>query len=138
MAGMSNYLEGQVFTHIFGTASFTKPAALAVALTTVAPTDTSTGATITEVGNSNNYSRVSLNPDDANWTVSSGSASNAVEIAFPQASGSWGTVTHVVILDSATHGAGNVMFYGSLSVSKAVTSGDVVKIPIGSLALTLD
>lgn len=141
MANMSNYLEGQLIGHLFRDLTFSKPSTLAIALCTASPNDASTGGTITEVANSNNYSRVELAPDDDNWAAISGNngtTSNSSAITFPTASGSWGTVTSVAILDSATHGAGNVLFYGDLSVSKSITSGDTFSFSIGALTVQID
>lgn len=141
MANMSNYLEGQLIGHLFRDLTFSKPSTLAIALCTASPNDASTGGTITEVANSNNYSRVELAPDDDNWAAISGNngtTSNSSAITFPTASGSWGTVTSVAILDSATHGAGNVLFYGDLTVSKSITSGDTFSFSIGALTIQID
>ena len=138
---MSNYLEGQLIGHLFRDLTFSKPSTLAIALCTASPNDASTGGTITEVANSNNYSRVELAPDDDNWAAISGNngtTSNSSAITFPTASGSWGTVTSVAILDSATHGAGNVLFYGDLTVSKSITSGDTFSFSIGALTIQID
>lgn len=140
MAGMSNYLENQLINHIFRTNSFTKPTTLAIALVTVDATDSSTGATITEVANSNNYSRQVLNPDDGNWADTAGgngTTSNLVAINFPTASGSWGEIVGVAICDSSVWGAGNVLLYGTLSVPKTVTNGDNFGFPIGNLIISL-
>ncbi len=140
MSAASDYLEGQIRAHIFRTASFTKPTVLAIALCTAAPTDASTGATIAEVPNSNAYARVSRNPLDANWTAASstdGLTDNAADITFPTATGSWGTITHFAILDSATHGAGNVLVWGALTASKTVGNGDVFKFNAGDLDVTV-
>ena len=138
MSQMSDYLEGQVRAHIFRTASFTKPTVLAVALCTAAPTDASTGATITEVSGGS-YARVQRDPLDANWTAASstdGLTDNAADITFPTATANWGTVTHVAILDSVTLGAGNVLLWGALDVSKVVNSGDTFKFLAGALNVT--
>lgn len=140
MAAMSDYLEVELIKHIFRTGSFTKPTVLAIALCTAATSDSQTGATITEVPNSNSYARQTLNPLDANWAATSGSdglTSNLAAITFPQATGSWGTITHVAIVDSATHGAGNVLFHGALTTSKAVSNGDTFSFQIGDLEITL-
>lgn len=136
MSQMSDYLEGQLRTHIFRTGSFTKPSVLAIALCTSAPTDASTGATLPEVANAGAYARQTLNPLDANWTApdaTGGLTDNAIAITFPTATASWGTVTHVAILDSATYGAGNMLFYGALDVAKTVNVGDTFKFAIGDL-----
>lgn len=140
MAAMSDYLEVELRKHIFRTGSFTKPTTLAIALLTAAPNDASTGATMTEVANSGSYARVTLNPLDANWSGASstdGLTDNVADITFPTATGNWGTVTHVAILDSATHGAGNILFHGALSASKTVNSGDTFKFLAGALDVTL-
>jgi len=136
---MSDFLEGQIRAHIFRTASFTKPTVLAIALCTAAPTDASTGATITEVANAGAYARQTLNPLDANWTApdtTGGLTDNASAITFPVATANWGTITHFVITDSATWGAGNVLFHGALTASKVVNTGDQIKFNIGDLDVT--
>lgn len=137
---MSNYLENELIKHIFRTGSFTKPTALGIALCTAASNDASTGATITEVANSNNYAREDVPPLDANWAATSGSnglTSNVAAITFNTASGSWGTVSDVAICDSATHGAGNLLFYGTLTASKAVGNGDTFQFGANNLTITL-
>lgn len=139
MSQMSDYLEGQIRAHVFRTATFTKPTVLAIALCTAAPTDASTGATITEVANAGAYARQTLNPLDANWTApdtTGGLTDNASAITFPAATANWGTVTHVAICSSATWGAGDVYLYGTLTVSKVVNSGDTFKFNIGDLDIT--
>jgi len=149
MANMSNYLENKLIDHIFRGTSYTAPSTLAVALCTAAPNDTSTGATITEVADSNGYERTELAPDDANWTDTAGgtdetssgttgTTSNAAAITFPTASGSWGTITHIAIVDSATHGAGNVLFWGELVTPKTITDQDTFSFSIGNLSVQLD
>jgi hypothetical protein len=140
MSQMSDWLEGQIRAHIFRTATFTKPTVIAIALCTALPDDTKTGATITEVTNANGYARQTLNPLDANWTAASatdGLTDNASAITFPTCTtATWGTVSHVAICDSATWGAGNMLFWGTLSVSKVVGVGDVFKFAIGDLDIT--
>ena len=141
MTSMTNYLEGQLIAHIFRTSSFTKPGAIAIALSTSAGLDTVTGASMSEVANSNNYSRVLVSPGDSNWAApvaNNGTTSNVGAITFPQASGSWGTVNSVVVVDSATYGAGNALFYGVLAVAKAVTSGDTFSFAAAALTIQLD
>jgi hypothetical protein len=149
MASMSNYLENKLIDHLFRSTSFSAPTTLAVALCTAAPDDTSTGATITEVANSGSYARTQLDAGTSNWantqasgtgasSGTGGTTSNSSTITFPTASGSWGTVTHIAIVDSATHGAGNVLFWGALSVSKTVSSGDIFTVAANQLTVQAD
>lgn len=149
MAHMSNYLENKLIDHIFRGASYTAPTTIAIALCTSAPTDTSTGATIAEVSNSNNYNRVVINPSSTNWldtaggtagtsSGSTGTTSNGVTITFPTASGSWGTITHLAILDSEVYGAGNVLFWGALATSKTITDQDTFSFNTSNLSVQID
>lgn len=139
MSAMSDYFEQQVRTHLARTGSWTKPTALAFALATAATTDAQTGSTLTEVSNSNNYGRENLNPLDANWTAASstdGLTDNASDVTFGTASGSWGTITHVMLADSGTYGSGNSYVHGALTASKAVGTNDVFKFATGDFDIT--
>lgn len=95
MASMSNYLENKLIDHLFRTTTFSQPSVIAIALCTAAPTDASTGATITEVSGGD-YARQTLNPSNSNWTATQGGTSgassgtggttdNASAIVFPTA-----------------------------------------------------
>lgn len=135
MASMSDFLEGQLRAHIFRTASFTKPTALGIALFTAAPSDAGGGTEVT----GGSYARVNVAPLDANWTAASatdGETDNAAAITFPTATADWGTVTHVGIYDATT--AGNLLFWGALTASKVVSSGDTFSFAIGALTVTFD
>lgn len=92
------------------------------------------------------YARAQLNPSASNWlstqgntaAISSGTGgttSNNSTITFTTATGSWGTVVGLAICDAATNG--NILFYGTLSVNKTVSSGDTVQISTGQLVVTL-
>lgn len=138
MSAMSDYLEDKFRRHIFKATSYTMPTVLAIALHTSDPTDT--GSTATEVANSNAYARTTLNPSaGSNWTLDgtdNGKVTNASDITFPTATGSWGTITHVGIWDSATYGGGNMLFSGALTASKTIGNGDVFKFLTGDLSIT--
>lgn len=136
MAGsFSDYLEDELLDHVFGGADYSRPGTLYIALCTTAPTDASTGSTIVEPSG-NNYSRKAVTNNSTNFPASSGGAkANGAAITFDAASGSWGTITHFAIVDASS--AGNVLGWGDLAVSKAVSSGDTVSFAIGDLDITL-
>lgn len=114
---MSTYLANKILDHILKTASYTAPTHIAVALSTANPTDDGSG--LAEVADSNNYSRTTCDV----WDVAvNGASANTAAITTPVASGSWGTISHTALFDSATHGAGNMLMYGSVSPSQAVTT----------------
>jgi len=132
----SNYAELKTLDHIFGISSFAQPT-IYVALCTDDPTDAGTGASMNVLADSNSYARVDAS-GDFGTAAASGSISNDDVIAFPEATGSWGTVTYFAILDSGTHGAGNLLFSGALDTSRAVASGDTPRFAIGELTVTAD
>ena len=138
MSAMSDYLELTLLDHLFRTATFAKPTVIKVALCTAATTDAQTGATITEVANAGAYARTGPNPLDANWSAvgAAGLTDNVAAITFPTATASWGTVTHIAIVDSATFGAGNSWLHGALTTSKTVGNGDIFQFNAGALDVT--
>lgn len=131
MGSLSDYTEDKVLDHITGKSSYTMPTVY-VALSTADPTDDGTG--IAEPSG-NGYARVTTSA--ATWnSASGGSTSNATEIAFPTASGSWGTITHFALYDAST--AGNMLAHGSLAESKAISANQIPAFAIGALEVTLD
>lgn len=134
MGAFSNYLENIVLDHIFRNQAYTPPTTVYVALCTADPGEAATGASMNEVSNSGGYQRVAVTFGAA----SGGQISNSSAVTFPQASASWGTVTHVAIVDSNTYGSGNVLAYGPLTTSRTIQSGDTAQFATGVLTLSLD
>jgi hypothetical protein len=102
-------------------------------------TPTIEAGTFTEVANAGAYARQTLNPLDANWTAASatdGNTDNASAITFPVATANWGTIFGLVLLDSATYGAGNLFFWAPTTVPKVVSTGDTFKFNIGDVDVT--
>lgn len=79
-----------------------------------------------------NYARVAVARSTAGWTVSSLNISNDAAITFPACGVTGSTVTHFGI-GSASSGAGNLFFFGALTASKAIASGDTPSFAIGEL-----
>jgi hypothetical protein len=133
---MSDFLENEILDHILSAATYTAPATVYIGLWTSALTDASTGATAGEVSGGS-YARVAVTNNATNWPAASGgSKSNGADFTFPTATAGWGTVTHFAILDSATLGAGNILYWADLTVSKTVSNGDIVKFATGSITIT--
>ena len=127
MAEMSNYLENALINATLRNTSFTSPAVVYLSLYTTDPTDADTG---TEVSG-NAYARQAI----TFGAPSNGVSTNTAAIEFPQATGSWGTITHIGIEDALT--AGNLLYHTPLNASKTIATGDVFRIAIGSLSVTL-
>jgi hypothetical protein len=127
MAEMSNYLEDALINATLRNTSYTSPATVYVGLYTSDPTDANTG---TEVSGGS-YARTAV----TFGAPSNGVSTNSAAVEFPQATGSWGTVGWIGILDAST--SGNLLYHTALDTSKTIDSGDIFKISIGNLSVTL-
>ena len=127
MAEMSNYLEDALINATLRNTSYTSPSTVYLGLFTSDPTDANTG---TEVSGGS-YARQSI----TFGAPSNGVTTNTAAIEFPQATGSWGTVGWIGIMDSLT--TGNLLYHTALDASKTIASGDIFKIAIGSLSVKL-
>lgn len=131
VGGMSDYLANAVLDHVFEGTAYTQPTNIYIALCTATINDSDTGSTITEPGS--NYARV--NHDD--WTIASaGASANSGAITFAGCTATWGTITHVALVDASS--AGNMLLHSSLTASQALETGDVGKFVDGSLDITAD
>lgn len=136
MSKLTNYAETALTNHILGKAAYTMPTTVYLALFTADPTDS--GTLTAEVPASRGYARQAITSTMS--TSSGGSTSqNSADINFgPCVTTSWGTVTHIGIVDSATIGAGNLLFYGPVTASKAVAVGDSLRFAANNLTVSID
>ena len=133
MAGASDYMELEVLDHIFGKGTYAVPT-IYVALCTAAPTDASTGSTIVEATYTG-YARKSTAAGDWN-TAAAGAIDNQNAITFDPCTGSSSTVTHFALVDATT--AGNVILWGALDTSLAISNGITPEFAANQLDVTLD
>lgn len=125
----SNYLENKVLDHVLGGSDFTRPATVYIALSTADPGEAGSG--IAEPSG-NNYARLAVTNNATNFpAAASGAKSNGTALTFATPSGSWGVVTHVAIFDASS--GGNMLYYGALTASQTISSGNEVSFPIGEL-----
>lgn len=127
MAEMSNYLENALINGTLRATTYTAPTTVYVGLYTSDPMDDNSG---TEVSGGS-YARTAV----TFGAPSDGVTLNSAAVEFPQATGSWGTVGWIGILDAST--AGNLLYHSPLDVSKVIASGDIFKISTSSLSVTL-
>ena len=124
----TNYLENKIMGHVWSGTTYTSPAAnLYVGLFTSAPGEGGGG---TEVSG-NGYSRKQVT-----MTTTANASTNSGAVEFDTATGSWGTITHVAFFDAST--SGNMLAYATLTAAKTIGTGDVFRLPIGDLDITLD
>jgi hypothetical protein len=127
----SDFLEDEILDHIFKTGAYTAEANLYIALCISTPGDDDTSDPNGEVTGTS-YVRIKCNTWD---TSASGATENTQTVAFAQAGGDWGTVTHFAICDETT--TGNMIAYGKLDDARVISSGDTASFATGALDVTL-
>jgi hypothetical protein len=81
------------------------------------------------------YARLQVDRDSDQWTLAgdgTGGFENAVENAFPQATGGSNDITHFSI-GTLSSGAGVILFAGALSATLAVSNGIAPRFQAGEL-----
>lgn len=132
MGSLADFLENKLLDHVCNTA-FTPAATIFVALCTADPTDAGTGASMSEVANANGYARtaVTFGAAATRKVIQSGA------VTFPQATGTWGTITHWGLVSTSTYGAGDLYAHGSFTASFAPVNGNTPTIPSGQLQVEI-
>lgn len=126
MSAMSDYLENEILDHILGTGAYTMPTTVYVGLSTGSFNDDNSGTELSGSG----YARQTI----AFNAASNGTADNSGSVDFPAATGSWGTVSHFGLFDAST--GGNLLIHGALTASKAVATGDILRVAAGDMDIT--
>jgi hypothetical protein len=134
MGSLSNYAENELVDHLFN-AAYSPVAAIYLALSTADPTDTGTGASMSETANTNGYARTAITFGAAALRKVTQSA----DVTFPAVTGAnWSTaITHWAIVDSATHGAGNVLAHGAFTSPFTPVVGNQPVIPSGEVVVEI-
>ena len=133
MSAASNYLENKILDHVLTATAYTQPSRY-IALFTASPGEAGSFTNEISTGGSSAYARQPVTFAAA----SSGSSATNATVTFPTAGANWGTITHVAVVDSDTAGAGNVLFYGAVTTSKQIDTGDTFQISSGNLTISLD
>lgn len=131
MPAKAQALSNSILNAVLRNVAYSSPAAVFAALYTVAPTPTTSGTEVVTAGGTL-YDRMPATFSAA----AAGSSSNSGALTFPVAGASWGTVVAAAITDNATVGAGNVLYFGNLAVSKVVGIGDQLNFAIAALSVT--
>lgn len=134
MTAASNYLENKVLDHVLKNTAYTQPSNLYLGLFTNSSTNAATNleaGTLTDEVSGGSYARKAV----AFSAASSGTAATSATVTFDAASASWGTITHVAVIDAIT--SGNVLFWGAVTTSKTIDSGDTFQVSSGNLTISL-
>lgn len=121
MAALSDFAEELLLDHLLTQGPFF------LALYTSSPTDTNIGTEVLAPS----YARQPIT-----YTRLASDLSNSNAITFATATETWGTVTHIGVLDAVS--LGNLIWHGPLDSSKLISQGDIITFPIGASVLNLD
>lgn len=129
--GMTDYLANKMIDLLWRAQAFTWPTNTYARLVTSTPTNAAGGVEVT----GGNYARVTLasslaaisGTQGAGTTVAStgtsGRISNNATLTFNVPSASWGTLTHAEMMDSATLGSGNRLWWAALGTPRTISLG---------------
>jgi hypothetical protein len=135
----SDTLETDLLDEVFGRTAYADVATIYFGLSTAAPLD---DVSLLAEPSGNGYARVAFINNTSYWRAAvtgAGTKQNSAEITFPEASGSWGTVSHVTLWEHPTTATLAVfMAWGALGTAKAITSGDTPRFQTDSLTISLD
>jgi hypothetical protein len=141
MNSFSDYLENKVLQHVFTGVAYTQPSGRYLALFTSTPgentpgTEVSGGAYVRQPVTFDVNTAFEIDPVGAPGVLVTAAINNAV-VEFATATSGWGTVTHVGIFDAST--SGNMLAFAALVNSRAITTGDIFRVPLNNLAISLD
>lgn len=129
MTAKSDWLENAVLNFFLrgnpGSA-VVAPTATYLALYKSNPNEDNTGSEVS----GGNYARQQIDftaPTD-------GVVSNPALIQFPVATATWGTITHIGVLDAAT--GGHLLYFGAMTPNHTVNAGGRMEFPVGSVQVT--
>lgn len=119
---LTNYGENRILELFKGAGTYY------LALFTVSPSESGDGTEISAGG----YARQKVTFGSA----AGGAMSNSAAIEFPTATADWGTANGLALFDAVT--GGNMLWYGAITNPKILYAGDIYRINIGNLTLTMD
>lgn len=140
MGALTNYLESGLINHVFRGSAYSAPSTLYIGLVKNFIAESIESGVLDEPS-TGSYARQSYTSNGTNWIAPyvSGTAlvtHNTSAIEFPVATANIGEISGVFIADN--NSSGNILFYGQLSSSRNVRSGDQFVFSSGSLKVSFD
>jgi hypothetical protein len=136
MSAASNYLENKVLDHVLTATAYTQPGTRYLALfnnTSGSAAANLEAGTLTDETSTSGTAYVRKAVTFA--AASGGSSATNATVTFDTATANWGTITHVAVMDAET--SGNVLFYGAVTTSKTIETGDTFQVSSGNLTVSL-
>ena len=130
----SDYLENAALNYVFGSTAYSPSGTYYLGLSTTCPTDAN-GNVNEPAGGA--YARRSITNAKSFWSTSTtGVIINMNEVAFPEATASWGSIAYFVMYDQSA--GGNLIVWGSGSTPKTIDTGDIARFGSGNITISLE
>lgn len=107
-----------------------------IALATSAPTATTSGSGLAEPPTAAGYARAAASA--GNFKAADRAITNQAYVYFPEATDSWGTITHMCVVDSQNRGSGNLRYFGALNTPLPVAANSVPLFKPNAINISLD
>jgi len=120
----SYYLDNAMLNAVLLGVAYTSPTQILVGLFTASPGPGGGGSEVAGGG----YARTTATFS----SPSNGLLTNNSSITFPQATAAWGTIVAFALFDNS----GNLLWYGNLTASKTINTGDQLTFAAGGLTVT--
>ena len=137
MSAASNYLENKVLDHVLTATGYTAPSTRYLALFNNTSGQAAANLEAGILTDETSTSGTAYVRKPVTFAAASGgtSATNAT-VTFDAATASWGTITHVAVMDQVS--GGNVLFWGAVTTSKQIDAGDTFQVTSGNLTISLN
>jgi hypothetical protein len=120
----SYYLDNAMLNAVLLGVAYTSPTQILVGLFTASPGPGGGGSEVAAGG----YARTAATFS----SPSNGVLTNNASVTFPQATAAWVTIVAFALFDNS----GNVLWYGNLTASKTINTGDQLTFASGGLTVT--
>ncbi len=142
MANMSTYLEEALLNHVFRNTAYTRPTIVYCGIATSTATDEHLEAgTLTNEVTAYDGDRKAITFGAPTQASTKGTIKNSAALEFDEMPAS--TVKYLIITDSATKSAGNILYWCPIvdglgaPITKAVNAGDTLRVRVDELIVTL-
>ena len=135
----SNYLEKKALDHALGVATFAAPDNQFLALHTQSAGEDGSGDELSDAatGQCAGYARacICFNATTLGTGQATGPTAN-IEFTNSSSTTAWPQICYFGIWDCATAGAGNLLYYGSLTEGKTIAACDTLRFTTDSICIT--
>lgn len=129
--GFSDYLANAVLQHLLGVQTFPMPTSLYLMALLGQPTNGGVYEEVTGGG----YTRVLTNNL---WGSAAGRLiENRADITFPAATGDWGTISHVGLIQTSTPNLGILYWWAPLSTVDTIVNGETLVFPANDIRISI-